>query len=257
MPSGKPEKRPDLSGLGPEEILHHLKRIGTEELEQLLDNPDFRERHVLVLLQDLALNPAVLERLFRNDRLAKQYRIRAAIASHPKTPKALALELISQLFWRDLLRISDNLRLNPQVRRTAEKRLVDQLEGLTLGEKIALARAAGRGVLLFLRKENQPRVVEALLINSRLTEEDIVYMASRTGVSRQTLQQIGRSPRWSTRTPIRLALARNPKTPPAVTLSFLSSLPVADLRQLVTLKTVPLIVRQGAENLLSSPARAR
>jgi transcription initiation factor TFIIIB Brf1 subunit/transcription initiation factor TFIIB len=249
--------RPDFSTMGADAILAHLPEVDAEGLDHLLRNPAFTERHALALLKRPSLGGEVLARISQERALTKRYQVRVALANHPNTPRVLALELVHQLFWRDLLRVAENLRLQPQVRRAAEEILAETAEVLTLGEKIALARAATRGIILVLRKEKEPRVVEALLQNSRLVEEDILFMASRPTAPAHILQQIGANGKWSTRYPVRLALARHPNTPPGVALSFLTSFTERDLRVLVNRPGVPRLVRDGARNVLSALAARR
>ena len=257
MASASAKERPDLSTVGAEAILTWLPGLDLEGLAQLLRNPALSERHVVALLKQPSVRADVLTRIHQARSLSKNYQVRVALANHPDTPRVLALELVHQLFWRDLLRLSENLRLHPHVRRSAEQILGETSESLTLGEKIALARVATRAIILALRKESDPKVVEALLQNPRLVEEDILFMASRPAVPAHVLRQIGTNGKWATRYPVRLALARNPNTPPGVALSFLSSLSEADLRTLTNLPAVPPLVREGARNVLGALAARR
>jgi len=255
MPSPPAKERPDLATLSSDAILAHLHGLDEAGFAQLLQNPAFGEKHVLSLLSSPGVGEEILSRIYKERSLAKRYRVRCALASHPNMPRVLALELVHQLFWRDLLRVAENLRLHAPVRRSAEELLRENVEVLTLGEKISLARLATRGIIRAIRKETAPRVVEALLQNPRLMEEDILVMVGRSGAPAHVLQQVGRSAKWSARYSVRLALARNPGTPPGVALSFLSSLSKADLKALVSMPGVPTIVREGARNVLKAATR--
>jgi hypothetical protein len=254
MPSPPSKERPDLSGLPSDAIFPHLQNLDAEGLSQLLRNPEFGEKHVLSYLSSPAVGEEMLTRIHKERSLLKRYRVRYALASHPNMPRVLALELVHLLFWRDLLRVSENPKLHAHVRRAAEELLREGVEVLSLGEKISLARLAPRGIIRTIRQETEPKVVEALLQNPRLMEEDILVMVSRPGAPAHVLQKIGRSSRWATRYPVRLALVRNPSTPPGVALSFLSSLKRDDLRALVSRPGVPTIVREGAQKVLKKLA---
>jgi hypothetical protein len=256
--SAPPSKdRPDLSTLSSDEIFVHLPGLDPAGLDQLLGNPEFGEKHVLSFLSSPGVGEEMLTRIYKERALTKRYRVRCALAGHPNMPRVLALELVHQLFWRDLLRVAENLRLHAHVRRAAEELLRENVEVLTLGEKISLARLATRGIIRAMRKETEPKVVEALLQNPRLNEEDILVMVGRPGAPPNVLQQVGRSSRWSTRYPVRLALVRNPGTPPGVALSFLSSLSRTDLNILVSTPGLAKIVRDGAKNVLKKEGPRR
>jgi hypothetical protein len=244
-------ERPDLSTIDEAQIVHHLHGLALSDFERLLKNDAFGPRHLVSLLRDPAASPAVLRRVYEDDDLHANYRVKVALVQHPKLPRPVASELLRHLFWRDLAVVIDNARVHAQVRRTAEYLLEEQVEALRLGEKLSLARLAGRSVIRMLRKEHDLSVVNILLTNSRLTEEDVLFMITRSGARPDVLTAIGRSGRWSQRNPVKLALARNPATPPSVTLGFLSGLLDRDLKGLIATPTVPHIVRRTAQRILT------
>jgi len=252
----KPE-RPDLSTIEEAQIVHHLHGLELPAFEQLLQNDAFGPRHLVAILRDPAASPEVLRRIYEDNDLVANYRVKVALVQHPKLPRTVASELLRHLFWRDRAVVIDNPRLHPQVRRTAEYLLEEQIDVLQLGEKISLARLAGRGVIRMLRKEHDRSVVTILLTNSRLTEEDVLFMITRTGARPDVLTTIGRSKRWSQRYPVKFRLARNPATPPSVTLGFLSSFLDRDLQALTSTPTVPHVVRRTAKRILTEGRNRR
>jgi hypothetical protein len=243
-------ERPDFSRIGESEIPRHLATLRPEEFDRLLENPAFNSRHLVTLLRNPGLHAGILERVCENDELSSHYRVRAALVLHPGTPRARAMELLYHLFWRDLLQVTESPRVHPQIRRMAEHLLEETLESLTLGEKLSLARMAGRSAIRSLRKGNESAVAEVLLTNTRLTEEDVIFMASRGGSTSAILQIVGRNRRWSQRYPIRLALVRNPSTPANISLGLLTGLLARDLKALAMLPAVPAVVRATARKIL-------
>ena len=77
-----------------------------------------------------------------------------------------------------------------------------------------------------------PRVVRALLQNRNLTEEDVLIIANRTNLPQDILEMIAKDRRWSGSYPIRLALARNPRSPLTVSLSVARFLRIFDLEEI-------------------------
>jgi hypothetical protein len=96
-----------------------------------------------------------------------------------------------------------------------EERQLDRGRGrpLTLGERKALARRPNRETLEKLLLDPHPQVIRGLLRNPRLTEDDVVRLASRRPNNESVLAEIARSTRWIHRARVRLAIILNPSTP--------------------------------------------
>lgn len=240
----------DLSRIPEEEIRYHLQGLNRERFESLIRNPGFHSRHLVTLLRDDSVESDLIRRIYDDEELRSDYRVKSAMARHPHTPKVIALELLRHLFWRDLLHVMDSLKVNPHVRRTAEYLLGEQIENLTVGEKLALARQANRSAIRLLRRLPDPKIVRILLTNPRLTEEDVLFITTRGESKGPILRAVGRSPRWARRYPIRLALVRNASTPPAVSLPLVSGLLERDLEALTHMSTVHPAVRKTAARVL-------
>ena len=206
-------------------------------------------------LRNLKATEQDIQAISRNRELLRKHAVQVAIVNHPQTPRALAQTLIRQLFWQDLLQVSKNFRLAPQLRQMAENMILDLMETMTLGERLTLARIAGRGVILTLRKEQNPRVIEALLLNPQVVEEDLLVITNSAETPPHVLSLVGRSPKWRVRYQVRLALIRNPNTPVFLTRGLLPDLLLRDLAGIVRIKTIPGPVRREAERLLQERQR--
>lgn len=121
-----------------------------------------------------------------------------------------------------------------------------------MGEKIALARIAGPGVIASLCVDLHPEVIAALLINPRLTEEEVLTICGEERASPAALSAVGSNSRWSGRHAVRMALLRNAATPAKVSLEFLDSLAGTELREIIALPATPRLVRATARQLLKS-----
>ncbi len=121
---------------------------------------------------------------------------------------------------------------------------------LTLGERKSLARAHRREVLVRLLRDPDAAVIKNLLLNPRLTERDVLTVASRRPVRGDVLRVVAAS-RWITRYHVRRALVMNPHTPAELAIRLLGALVEADLRAVAFDANLAVAVRDQARVLLS------
>ena len=210
------------------------------------------EGHYLRLLRRADLPAETLEEILL-DRAARGYHaVRLALASHPRTPRSVALSLVSTLFWRDLAHLSADVRVHPEIRRAADRDLLRRLPDMALAERIDLARSAGRGTLLALRLDEDARVVAAVLDNRFATEPDVVVAALRGPAP--VLEVIAAHPRWSVRGTVRSSLLRNPSIPLGCALSLLVRASREDLVGLSCAPGVVPLLKACAERVLADRA---
>jgi hypothetical protein len=237
------------------EVREILERMGPSttaaEAIELLEHPETDEAHVLAALRKRNLASACVEAIARHERWGERYTIKAAIVNNPKTPKTLALRLVNVLFWKELLRVTNNFRLPMPVRVAAENHLVDRLPKLEMGERITLARSAPLRLITALIGDANPRVIEALATNPKLREVEVLQLVENPKVSPETLRVVAKSERWASRLPIRIALVRNPRTPVHVALSLLASLPRQTVAKLARSEDLPRVVLVGVERILT------
>jgi predicted regulator of amino acid metabolism with ACT domain len=93
-------------------------------------------------------------------------------------------------------------------------------------------------------------VVKALLSNRNISEQDILIIANRKNVPGDVLEVIARDRRWADSYQLRLALAKNPKTPLFVALSLARYLRLPDLADLTRSRFLPLAYRHKVEAIL-------
>jgi len=121
------------------------------------------------------------------------------------------------------------------------------LHTLTLGERKSAARSLDRDVLNRVGYDLDPAVIRQLLRNPRLTEVDVITIAARRPNSPEVLEEIGRAPKWASRQAVRIALVRNPYTPPRVAISLIPMLLVQDLRDVIFDSNIHQEVRASAQ----------
>ena len=212
-------------------LARRLRQAGERELARLV------EEHGLELelreVRQILLNPHATGRLlatllsFRH--LVGRQEIKSALCRDHRMPQATAMRFVSGLFWRDLMEIARDRRISPAVRQVAEKYLVQRLPRLSTGEKVALARRATPVVLVELRRDPSPRVIQAMLDSPLLTEEGVLILVSDRQIHPKMLQLVADTPRWGTRYEIRVGLSRNPRTPFGVLSALLEFLLREDL----------------------------
>ena len=232
-----------------------VERIGphstSADVAPLLDHRETDEAHLLALLRKHELSSGVIEAVARHDRWNKRRVVRAAIVNHIKTPKTLALRLLSLLFWKEQLKVATNIRLPMTLRVASERRLKERLPELESGEKISMAHSAPTGVLSKLALENDDKIIRALLRNPRLREQEVIAIVRRESTSGLVLRVVALSERWVHRPSVRKALVSHPNTPIHVALSLLHQVPERELRALLRESELPRVVALSAEKILS------
>ncbi|MCB1007974.1 MAG: hypothetical protein KDB94_03670 [Acidobacteria bacterium] len=234
-----------------EEWRKRLREAGEEELGELLARhlDDFDPGAARLAFRNPFLTGEMIEELVASRRLISAYEVRRAAAFHPKTPRLEALRFVEGLYWIDLVRLGTDTRLHPVVRRAADRRLLERLAGLAVGERIAIGRLASQPVLGVLRNDPTPRVLGAVLENPRATEGLLLPLAASERAAPQALATLAAHPRWGSRYPIRAALCRNPQTPLSKALALLPMLKKNDLAAVANDPRLLLPVRRRAELL--------
>jgi hypothetical protein len=242
-PAGELERR--LREAGPEELLALVRERAAE-----LSAAAARQA-----LHNLYVTAEVVEQLAAQPRLLSFQEVKRDLARCRATPETLALRLVGELFWADLLAIGLDARLHPRLRRAADRHLLARLPGLAVGERISIARRAAPSILAQLRHDPTPRVIAALLDNPRLTEGTLAPLVHGETTPGPVLELIAADRRWGVRYPLRLAIARNPATPLGTAMRLLPALHKPDLRVVAGDPRLPEPLRRRAR-LLAGELRA-
>jgi hypothetical protein len=121
---------------------------------------------------------------------------------------------------------------------------------LTLGERRALARRPTRAAFSKLVLDPHPMVIRLLLNNPRLTEDDVVGIASRRSSAPDVIAEVAQHPGFSQRPRVRRAILQNPTTPPEVSLRLLPLVLRTDLASIAASPDLTPVVRAAARELL-------
>ena len=106
----------------------------------------------------------------------------------------------------------------------------DRVRALSQMEKLLLAVKAERSERALLLQDSDPRVLLSLLRNPRLTVDEVVRIAKSSFLTFQVADVISKTAQWMSSLDVRLALVHNPKTPPALALRILPTLPESEVR---------------------------
>ncbi|HEV8374676.1 MAG TPA: hypothetical protein VGR38_00410 [Candidatus Polarisedimenticolia bacterium] len=237
---------------GSAELRLRLARAGVEYLQGAVQNPSFGEIHLEIILSNPMLPSGLIQGIASQKQWLVLYEVRRGIVAHRNAARALKLNLLHFLRWRDLVRVIEDRHQPLAVHRAAETLLRKRIDEMSVGEKIALARIAGPAVFGALRADLHPDVIGALLVNPRLVEEEVLAICSEERASPAALAAVGACGRWSSRHPVKMALVRNPQTPTKVCLGFLDSLPGMDLKEVIAAPSTSRLLRATARQILKS-----
>ena len=162
------------------------------------------------------------------------------------------MALVATLFWRDLAWLSADVAVHPAIRRAADLDLVRRIPDMAVAERVDLARNVGRGALIYLRLDPDPRVLASVLENRFLIEADVIQAASLDHEDRAPcLVLIAEHPRWGLRTAVRSTILRNPGIPVPLALSLLTRATLEDLRGVRDSPRSTSFLRACAERVLA------
>jgi hypothetical protein len=181
------------------------------------------ESDVLRCLRHPYSGEAVVAEVLAAPGLLSSREVRKAVALHPAAPRGEALRLLEDLPWRDLADVGREARTPAPVRYSANRRILEKLPKLSLGERTALARLADRALVGPLLDGGDVDVLAALLGNPRLVEEDLTAWLLVRHPKEAQLVHLASNERWMARTAVRTAVLLSPGTPRGLALSLLPS----------------------------------
>jgi hypothetical protein len=124
--------------------------------------------------------------------------------------------------------------------------LVQRLAAMRVPDKVKAAMKGSREMRAILIRDPNKLVSLAVLSSPKMTETEISAIARMGSVSEDVLRTIAMSRAWTKNYDVILALAKNAKTPLAMSLTLLNRLSEKDLKQLSTNRNVPETLRIAA-----------
>jgi hypothetical protein len=127
------------------------------------------------------------------------------------------------------------------------------LASLTLGHRKQFARTeTDPDRIARFSRDDDPTVIQNLLLNPRMTEALVVRIAARRPATAEVLSEVARSAKWGVRYSVKKALALNPHAPPALVNPILPHLTSADLKELSVNSVLHPAVRTASRALLAA-----
>jgi hypothetical protein len=127
-----------------------------------------------------------------------------------------------------------------------EKSAMQRLSEMSVPQKMSRATKGTREERSILIRDPNKLISVAVLSSPKLTDSEVESIAKMTSVSDEILRIISTNRNWMKSYVVVAALARNPKTPLAVSMNLLNRLTEKDLRTLSTNRNVPEVLRTTA-----------
>lgn len=232
-------------------MVHRIKSMSRDDLDRFCDGnlASLFEEEALDVIANPYVTPQILSKISQNARLTGFYSVRQQLVAHRQTPLAHAVKLVHYLYWFDLVHLSVDVTVPAPVRRAIDTLLVNRVDKLAIGERVASARRCSHALIKVFVFDPNPKVFAALLANQRLREVDLLALVSSTRATPEKLRMLAEDPKWSYRYAIRKALAMNPMTPRAAAAAQIRHLSRADLRSIHANPETPVYVRRCIERI--------
>lgn len=127
---------------------------------------------------------------------------------------------------------------------------LQRISAMTVAQRVGLAMKGSREERAILIRDPNKLVAVAVLSSPKMTEPEIESIAKMASISDEILRIIANTRGWMKRYGIVVALARNPKTPVAISMNLLARLTDKDLRSISTDRNVPEVLRITARQKL-------
>ena len=127
-----------------------------------------------------------------------------------------------------------------------DRSLLQRLAGMTVAQRVVRAMKGSREERGILIRDTNKLVSTAVLSSPKLTDSEVEAIAKMANVSEEVLRIIGRTRAWMKTYAVMAALARNPKTPVAMSMNLLARLNDKDVRMISTDRNVPEVLRTTA-----------
>lgn len=241
---GTEDKRTELAATASaEEIAQYAQDPSPKVIRALLGNRQLTEEDILIVANRKNIPADILEIIARDKRWSESYPVRLALARNPKSPLSISLPIARFLRLFDLEEITRSHFIPLVFRHKVEAIIIERVPTMPLGNKKTLAKKAAGNVLLKLLQDRDTDVVQLCLNNPNMVEGHLFKIINREYTSSETIMMIAGHPNWSTRSLVRFSLARNAHTPLSLSVPFLQSMKLLDLRELYADPSLPITIR--------------
>ncbi len=145
-----------------------------------------------------------------------------------------------------------NVEMAKETRESRAVSLTTKIQSLSISARIQLALKGGREIRGILARDTNKEVMLGVLENGKITESEVEMIARNRQAIEEALRRISRNREWMKNYAVLHALVTNPKTPPGIAVTFVTSLKTKDLVILEKNKNVAEAVRSATKRLLSA-----
>lgn len=131
-----------------------------------------------------------------------------------------------------------------------EKTTLQRLAAMSVAQRVVVAMKGTREERSILIRDPNKLVIGAVLSSPKLTETEVESIAKMASVSEEALRTIARTRAWMKNYAIAAGLAKNAKTPVAISMNLLARLTDKDLKMISKDRNVPDVLRQLARRKL-------
>jgi len=239
----KPSPPPEL-----ERMVHSQL---AEEVRAAAMDRRMTEDLALTLLTRRDLQGIVLEELSRNMTVMKHRKVIVGLVSHPRTPRYVSLPITRRLYTFELMKIALLPPVPTDVKVLAEEAIMGRLGTISSGERLALAKQGSTRISASLLVDSEARITDAALMNSRLTEPNVVKALMREDAPVHLVHAVCRHHKWSLRKEVQIALLKNQHTPVGRAVYFAGTLSTATLREVLANARLKVEVKEFIEEELA------
>ena len=129
------------------------------------------------------------------------------------------------------------------------------LSSLPIIDRMKLAMKGTRAQRAQLIRDSNKLVAAAVLSSPKLTETEVESFAKMANVTEDVLRVISMNRSWTKNYGVIFGLARNPKTPPAISMQLLSRLNERDVKMIAMDRNVPEALRLAARKFVVKSLR--
>ena len=243
-----------------DETLRVMARHGSRLIQDIIMTNQVRVLQCLELLDDLRANPHVDQVILRRVKEFEEEFIEKALKDAidgadgygPTIEEAIAaLRSIGAHIPRESdlpYPESDDAGLRDAVEKAGSS-TYGRILTMDVKERIMCALKGSREERTILINSRNRLVVRAVMASPKLSDPEVEKFAASRSVSDEVIRVIASNPRWTRMYPILVALAFNPKTPPALTLRMLPRLSIRDIGRLGRDRNVNPVIRRQAKDL--------
>ncbi len=130
--------------------------------------------------------------------------------------------------------------------------MINRILRMGMKDRVKLASKGDREARNVLIRDPNRIVAQAVISNTKITEQEVEKIAAMRSVPEDVLRQIAINRNWARNYSIMHNLARNPRTPIANVISILTRLQLRDLQNMVKNRNVSDAVRKQALRLVTA-----